>query len=160
MKDGSTLILFKNDKKEEVFLVFRSDFPIWGITGGGIEKGETPKEAAIREAEEETGFKVKLIKKVGIYKSNDHTSHLYEGRVVSGTFKPEYLGCKGRWFKVNKLPSDITKRGREKVIDCLKSQKGIFIKSNPPLCFWDNIHLLFLHPIGFIKYLVTRICMQ
>ena len=39
MKDGSVLILFKDNKKEEVFLVFRSDYLIWGITEGGIEKG-------------------------------------------------------------------------------------------------------------------------
>ena len=39
----------------------------WGLVGGGIEKGESPKKAAIRETREETGLnihpsKFKLIK--------------------------------------------------------------------------------------------------
>lgn len=34
---------------------------VWNFPGGGIEEGETPEEAAIREAKEETGYNVKLI---------------------------------------------------------------------------------------------------
>lgn len=33
----------------------------WGVPGGGREIGETDEDAAIREAEEETGLKVKLL---------------------------------------------------------------------------------------------------
>ena len=32
---------------------------LWSIFGGGIEKGETPKEAAVREIYEELGIKIK-----------------------------------------------------------------------------------------------------
>jgi len=49
----------KEHQRKEVFLVFRSDFPVWVLTGGGIEEGETPQEAAIREAKEETGLDIK-----------------------------------------------------------------------------------------------------
>ena len=49
-QDGAFVILFKDDSRKEVFLVFRSDYPIWVLTGGGIEKGETPEQAAVREA--------------------------------------------------------------------------------------------------------------
>jgi 8-oxo-dGTP diphosphatase len=34
---------------------------VWNFPGGGIEEGETPEEAAIREAKEETGYEVKII---------------------------------------------------------------------------------------------------
>lgn len=66
-QNGSFLILFKDDSRKEVFLVFRSDYPIWVLTGGVIERGETPKSAAVREAEEESGFKVKLLREIGVY---------------------------------------------------------------------------------------------
>jgi 8-oxo-dGTP pyrophosphatase MutT (NUDIX family) len=105
--DGSTVVLFKDDTKKEVFLVFRSDYPIWGTTGGAIEKNETPEEAALREAYEETGFKTKIIKYCGTYQLTHNKLHLYEGRIISGKFKPEFPGCKGKWFNVNQLPKDM-----------------------------------------------------
>jgi len=81
--DGSTVVLFKDDTKKEVFLVFRSDYPIWGTTGGAIEKNETPEEAALREAYEETGFKTKITKYCGTYQLTYNKLHLYEGRIIS-----------------------------------------------------------------------------
>lgn len=46
---------------DSVLLLLRSgntrDFPLhWGLPGGGIEEGETPEQAAIRESQEETGY--------------------------------------------------------------------------------------------------------
>jgi ADP-ribose pyrophosphatase YjhB (NUDIX family) len=154
MKDGSALILFKDDKKEEVFLVFRSDYPIWGITGGGMEKGENPKVAAIREAEEETGFKVKVARKVATYQAKDHSSYLYEGRILSGTYKPEYPGCIGKWFKVKYLPISMTNRAKEKILECLKPHKKEIIKGTDSLTIMGNLHLFLLHPVSFIRFVV------
>ena len=54
----------------------------WGIPGGHIEKGETPKEAAIRETREETSLQlgdVSVLKEkndVMIYYSNSFTGEV------------------------------------------------------------------------------------
>ncbi len=113
-KDGSFVVLFRNNKKGKVFLVFRPDLRLWDLPGGGIEAGETPEKATVRESYEETGFKIKLSKKVGTYKNIDiktggiwNTTYLFEGKVISGGFIAEFPGCKGQWFKINNLPEDI-----------------------------------------------------
>ena len=158
-KDGAFLILFKDGSRKEIFLVFRSDYPIWVLTGGGIEKGETPKNAAIREAEEESGFKVKLLREIGVYhamnKNGDlvRKTYFFEGRKVSGEFKPEFPGCKGEWFDVNNLPKDITFRTKEKILDAVNFSGKQFIKNVKREPFLDNIQILLRHPFAATKYI-------
>jgi 8-oxo-dGTP pyrophosphatase MutT (NUDIX family) len=73
--DYSGIIIQRKDKK--ILFQLRDNKPDipnpnkWGIFGGGIEKNETPKQAAIRELKEELGLSMsskdlKLIAKVNL----------------------------------------------------------------------------------------------
>ncbi len=158
-KDGAFLILFKDDSRKEVFLVFRSDYPIWVLTGGGIEKGEIPKDAAAREAEEESGFKVKLLREICVYhvlnKSGDliRKTYFFEGRRISRDFKPEFPGCKGKWFNIDSLPKDLTFRTKQKILDAVNFSGEPFVKTVKREPFLDNIQILLRHPIAAIRYI-------
>jgi len=129
-KDGSFLVLFKDDSCQEVFLVRRSDIALWVLTGGGIEHGEKPEDAAVREAREETGMAVKLLRKVGVYNIVDgqgkltRKTYLFEGRILSGNFKPEFPGCIGNWFSLENLPNEITEATRIKIFDAKNQPLG------------------------------------
>ena len=53
--EGEFLVLKRSEEKT---------FPgHWGFPGGSVEKGETPKEAAVRELKEETGIEAAVQKK-------------------------------------------------------------------------------------------------
>ena len=50
-----------------VLLVRRRDFPVWVAPGGGLEFGESPDQAAAREALEESGIEIVIDRFVGVY---------------------------------------------------------------------------------------------
>jgi ADP-ribose pyrophosphatase YjhB (NUDIX family) len=148
------------NNKSEVFLVKRSDFPVWECQGGGIEKNEAPEIAAIRETYEETGFKIKILRKIAEYKSsktNKISAHVFEGKIISGIFKPEYQGCEGRWFEVTCLPSKMTAVRKMMIKDCLLNKDKLITKFEIPAVSIQNLNILFLLPLQSFKYLYSII---
>ncbi len=59
-------------KNQEGYTLFIKRFGIWDLPKGKIEKGETPREAAIREVKEETG-----IENLTIVKPMTNSWHIY-----------------------------------------------------------------------------------
>jgi len=79
-RDGS-IVLVRRGK--EPFKGF------WALPGGFVEYGETVEQAAVREAEEETGLKVKIRGLVGVYSRPDRDPR---GHVISIAFLAEEVG--------------------------------------------------------------------
>lgn len=152
--NGSTVVIFKDDSKQEVFLVYRSDWPIWTTTGGAVEKNELPFETCIREAYEETGFEIELKQYLGVYKLPSHKSYLFEGRVKYGEFRPEFPGCKGKWFSIDNLPFRMIDRTKRKILDAANHNSEPFNKEVQPLRLKNNWRLALRHPIAALKYMI------
>lgn len=86
----------------------------WGIFGGGIEKGENPVSALIREIKEELGIKISssdILKKHKIplinyhifeihLKKNPRKSQLKEGKDMKFMTKEEFLSQKNALLSV------------------------------------------------------------
>jgi 8-oxo-dGTP pyrophosphatase MutT (NUDIX family) len=160
-QNGSFMVLFKDDSRKEIFLVFRTDYPVWALTGGGIEPDESPKQAAIRESYEETGFVSQVRKQVGKYEFPNKTTYLFEGQYVSGIYKPEYEGNIGKWFFIEHLPSDITSSTRQKIYDTLHHQGYPFTKTIAnEIPLHKNIRLILMHPWVFVTFVKKQLKRQ
>lgn len=99
----------------------------WVLPGGGVEHGEHPERAVVREVAEETGLLVQVVRLRDVVTDIDHISDppgfrhhdrlIFEVRAIGGVLKPEDDGssCAVAWFDPADLPgmelSEHTTRG-------------------------------------------------
>lgn len=101
----------------EVFVAQRSDCrePAWQMPQGGIDKGEKPRQAVLRELAEEIGTdKAEIIAKSRRWLTYDLPEDL-----IGTAFKGRYRGQKQRWFALRFT-------GRDEDIDLNASGKPEF----------------------------------
>ncbi len=95
------------DQNKNVFLVkatYQRIHP-WGLPGGGLEYGEHPEAAVVREVWEETGLTV-CIDKLLLVNSwlPDRVGLYYLCRITDGTFTPSDEVSESDYFSVEALP--------------------------------------------------------
>lgn len=74
----------------------------WGLPGGGIERGETPVAAVLREVEEETGLRARRASYVGSFRRSRRRIHLFVVRKkkTKGSLRGETAEVmKQRWVR-------------------------------------------------------------
>jgi 8-oxo-dGTP pyrophosphatase MutT (NUDIX family) len=70
------------DAAGDVLLQLRGDFKLWGLPAGGIELGESVRDALCREVMEETGLTVVRARPFGVYSHPRYTASYPNGDVV------------------------------------------------------------------------------
>jgi ADP-ribose pyrophosphatase YjhB (NUDIX family) len=107
------------DEDGRVLLGWPAEFSDgWGIVGGAVDPGESPAEAAIREAREEIGVEIRLGPLLDVlggpdyevtYPNGDraaYVSTVYEATVVDGTPAPaDGELSRVDWFTREELPT-------------------------------------------------------
>ena len=92
------------DQDGEVFVGKRIDQTVeaWQMPQGGIDKGETPRQAALRELQEEVGTgRAEIIAEMDDWVTYDLPEHL-----VGVAFKGKYKGQRQKWFALRFTGSD------------------------------------------------------
>ncbi|HEX9353505.1 MAG TPA: NUDIX domain-containing protein [Streptosporangiaceae bacterium] len=69
------------DDQGRILLIRRVDNKYWSIPGGGMEPGESVRQAASREVSEETGINCEVTGLVGIYSNPHHVAAYDDGEV-------------------------------------------------------------------------------
>lgn len=69
------------DEDGNVLLIERTDNGLWALPGGAQDLGETTRQAAEREVEEETGVTVEVTDVAGIYSDPKHVIAYDDGEV-------------------------------------------------------------------------------
>jgi 8-oxo-dGTP pyrophosphatase MutT (NUDIX family) len=89
----------------------------WGVLGGAVDVGESPAAAAVREAREEIGARIRLVRLLDVlggpdyevsYLNGDRTAYVtavYEARIIEGFPVPsDGELSEVAWFAPGELP--------------------------------------------------------
>ena len=95
-----------------VLIKRRNPPPGWAIPGGFVDVGESVEEAAVREAEEETGLQVELVRQFHVYSdpSRDDRGHTVSVVFVghaNGTPRAASDAAEAGIFAADSLPDQI-----------------------------------------------------
>lgn len=120
-KPSVSVIINKNN---EILMLQRNSEPFknfWVLPGGYLGADETPEEATIREAKEETGLTITIDKLIGVYRTDNDPRGIDIDIIFSGLTKDEiHLGnehAQWKYFSVDNLPQDIAYKHRQAILD-------------------------------------------
>ena len=126
MRMGAFAVIF-DDERRRVLLCHRRDIDAWNLPGGFIEEGESPWDAAIREAREEVGLNVEIARLTGLYWKPESADLVFnfECRILSGTPGLSDEADKVGYFALDALPANTGVKHVERIRDALAGSPAV-----------------------------------
>jgi 8-oxo-dGTP pyrophosphatase MutT (NUDIX family) len=109
-KVGAEAAIF--DPAGRILLVQRSDDGLWCLPCGWVEPNESPEEAAVREAREETGLEVRPWQLVGVFTRRPNCGHgphtaiavVYLCDALGGKLRGSHEGMELGYWRIEEVP--------------------------------------------------------
>ncbi len=101
---GVGIMLVNGDGRVFVGQRLDSTLEAWQMPQGGIDSGEDPHTAALRELEEETGVPAHLVEITG--ESDDWLYYDLPDDLIGTIWKGRYCGQRQKWFAMRFLGTD------------------------------------------------------
>jgi 8-oxo-dGTP pyrophosphatase MutT (NUDIX family) len=154
---GSSVFAF-DQMENRILLVKRRDVPVWVLPGGKIEQNETPLQAAIRETKEESGFDVKITRKVAEYSYNStKTQHLFKAKVIGGKPQLNKEAKEISFFKLDTLPEIRHPFISDWITDLQKNSPRVIKRNTKEITISDALSKLQKHRMLVCRFLLTKL---
>jgi len=115
------------------------------LPGGGKEAAESIDECAVREAFEETGYKIKTYNRLGEYRRNinDDIQYFFLSKIIRGIpIKSGSETSELRWFTADKLPMLMVPHRKEQIKDYINGNIGVVKDLKDNILFFKIIRLI------------------
>lgn len=135
---GANVAIF--DDTGRVLLTRRQDNGLWCLPGGHMDIGETLKQTALREAQEETGLTIQLDRLVGLYSSyyppgtfgDNSPAHnilvaLFRAHATGGELTLNDEVTELGWFAPDDLPEDLIPQHAQRIHDAIRKTQAVII---------------------------------
>jgi 8-oxo-dGTP pyrophosphatase MutT (NUDIX family) len=124
---GGVLWRHAKDGELEVLLVHRPKYHDWTLPKGKLDDGESAEEAALREVEEETGFRVDLGDELPSTDYHDRygrpkTVRYWVMDIKDGEFRPNREVDEVRWLTVDAAKEELTYARDREVLDAFAAR--------------------------------------
>ncbi len=119
-KDGKYLLVQENHFDPKVY-------GLWNFPAGRVDEGDTIEETAVKEAKEEAGYDVELVRKLDIFQDNAKSpvKHAFEAKIIGGKLEwPKNEILDAQWFTFEEIENMKDKLRGNWVIESINIMKN------------------------------------
>jgi 8-oxo-dGTP diphosphatase len=157
---SSAIGIVFTDDQQHVLLIKRCDVPVWVFPGGGIEEGESPEEAVVREVKEETGLSVAVSRKIGEYTPLNCLSnytHVFECKILNGELSTGEETRNLGFYPLSETPYPFLHVHQYWLDDALVYSPELIRKPVEGTSWFQFCKFLLSHPFLMGRYLLSRV---
>ncbi len=158
--DQSVSSIIFDDTRKKILLIKRRDVPVWVLPGGGIDPGESPENAAVREVFEETGCEAFIVRKVANYHPINplcKTTHFFECKLLSEDLKTGSETRAIQFFDLNNLPKALPPPYPDWINDGVLNLPELLEKKITSVTYPVILKSILMHPILVLRFFLTKI---